>query len=85
MSLFEVISEDEFNKADVPEEVKPDRKYPVPEQVGPLRRYDTAMTCTSRRCGSPTFFKFQGAPLCMIHCLNAMNQMIHDLTTDERG
>jgi hypothetical protein len=50
--------------------------YEVPEQRGPLRRFDKEMRCTSRRCGSPTFFKVRGMPLCMMHSLMELNRML---------
>ena len=50
--------------------------YEVSEQRGPLRRFDREMRCTSRRCGSSTFFKVRGMPLCMMHSLLELNRML---------
>jgi hypothetical protein len=49
---------------------------PRPEQTGPLRQYDTTMRCACRGCSSPTFFKIQGIPRCMIHALRELNYML---------
>lgn len=62
----------------IADEDPPQEKYPVPEQKGPLRRYDREMRCASRRCGSPTYFKYKGVQLCMIHCLNKMNEDLYE-------
>jgi hypothetical protein len=44
-------------------------------QRGPLRYYDNGnMRCLSRRCGSPTHYKFRGVPYCTVHCLRKMNE-----------
>ena len=43
-------------------------------QKGPLRYWDKEMRCTSRRCGSPTHYKFRGMPLCTVHALRMMNE-----------
>lgn len=48
----------------------------IPEQYGPLRHYDVTMRCASRGCGSPTHFKLNDIPYCMIHCLRRMNDML---------
>lgn len=45
-------------------------------QYGPLRYYDTEMRCSSRRCGSPTHYKVQGAPKCTVHALKELNEML---------
>ena len=58
-----------------------DKTYPVPPQYGPLRRFDKEMRCQNgekhRRCGSSTFFKLNGTPLCMIHAIYKMNEMLY--------
>ena len=46
----------------------------VSTQKGPLRYWDKEMRCTSRRCGSPTHYKFRGMPLCTVHALRMMNE-----------
>lgn len=46
------------------------------EQKGPLYQSDVSMTCTSRRCGAPTFYKLNGMPMCTRHCLLMMNEML---------
>ena len=43
-------------------------------QKGPLRYFDQTLRCTSRRCGSPTHYKFRGMPLCTVHALRMMNE-----------
>ena len=60
------------------------RHYSVPEQHGPLRRFEREMRCVSRatspgnakNCGSGTFFKVQGIPMCMMHALLALNNLL---------
>jgi len=72
-SLLQEVLADETN-------VDPRIKYPVPEQRGPLRRFEREMRCASRGCGSSTYFKLQGIPYCMIHCLRLMNEMLVEYT-----
>ena len=60
---------------DTNEEVSTTR-YPIPEQYGPLRQFDREMRCASRGCSSPTFFKVQNIPYCMIHSLRTLNEML---------
>jgi hypothetical protein len=50
--------------------------YPAPPQTGPLRFSDREAICTTRRCGSPTYLKVQGAPKCMMHALIELNEML---------
>lgn len=50
--------------------------YKVPEQTGPVRFFDATLRCTSRGCSSPTHFKLQGIPYCMIHLIWKMNSMM---------
>jgi hypothetical protein len=40
---------------------------------GPLRHSDVERRCASRGCTSPTHFKLDGIPYCMMHCLREMN------------
>lgn len=47
--------------------------YERPEQDGPIRRYEKEMRCVSRRCGSPTYYKFRKIPYCWIHVIDAAN------------
>jgi len=58
---------------EVPQETN---QYPHIEQFGPLRQYDKEMRCTSRRCGSSTFFKVSGMSMCVIHALRELNEML---------
>lgn len=82
MSLFEVISEDEFNEAaNEPEPAS--GPYPIPEQFGPLRHWDATLRCASRGCASPTHYKLQGIPYCYIHCLRKMNDMLIEFGINE--
>jgi len=43
-------------------------------QKGPLRYFDATLRCTSKRCGSPTHYKFRNMPLCTVHALRMMNE-----------
>ena len=52
-------------------------------QKGPLRYWDTTMRCTSRRCGSPTHYKFRGMPLCTVHALRMMNEELTPVSEEE--
>lgn len=54
------------------------REYPVPPQYGPLRQFDREMRCACRGCSSPTHFKVNAVPRCMIHALRELNLMIHE-------
>lgn len=47
-----------------------------PNQMGPLRWFDKEMRCTERRCGSPTYCKVVGIPLCTMHALTRLNEML---------
>lgn len=54
------------------------QKFAQVEQRGPLRYWDNTMTCTSRRCGSPTHYKFRGMPTCTVHALRMMNEELYE-------
>lgn len=75
MMDFEVITEEEY-ESQAPQSVGTIVGANIPEQFGPLRHFDREMRCASRGCSSPTHFKLQGIPLCMIHCLRKMNEML---------
>ena len=61
------------------EEVQALLAIPEPQYaLGPLRFFDNEMLCTSRRCGSPTWIKVKGMPLCIAHALRELNQMLVD-------
>lgn len=66
-----------FTEVDVGSIIK---TYPVPPQYGPLRQFDKEMRCMSgtklHRCGSSTFYKVNGVPMCMTHALRALNDII---------
>jgi len=72
---FEVITEEEFETV-APEHPSIVVGANIPEQFGPMIQYDREMRCASRGCGSSTFLKLQGIPLCMTHCLKRMNEML---------
>jgi len=44
--------------------------------IGPLRWFDRELRCTSRRCNSPTYCKIKGMPLCSMHALVMLNDML---------
>lgn len=50
--------------------------YKVPKQKGPVRFFDATLRCASRGCGSPTHFKLQGVPYCMIHTIWKLNDLL---------
>lgn len=75
---FEVISEEEFESV-APEHPSIVVGANVPEQYGPVRQYDREMRCASRGCGSSTFLKLQGIPLCMSHIIDRLNEMLFKL------
>ena len=51
-------------------------------QTGPLRYYDIGMRCLSKRCGSPTHYKFRGVPYCSVHALRKMNEELTQYEND---
>lgn len=54
-----------------------ERKKFLPEpQRGPVRHYDREMRCTRKGCNSPTYFKFQHLPECMIHVIQSCNELL---------
>lgn len=53
--------------------------YKVPEQHGPIRFFDATLRCASRGCSSPTHFKFQGVPYCMIHLIWQSNDKLLEM------
>ena len=57
--------------------------YPAPEQFGPLRWYDKEMRCSRKGCGSPTYCRLQHAPLCMMHVIRKMNEMLIELGVEK--
>lgn len=57
--------------------------YKVPEQKGPVRFYDNTLRCASRGCASPTHFKVQGVPYCMIHVVWKLNDMLLELGVEK--
>src|SRR5262245_19553413 len=59
--------------------------YPPNKQDGPLRWYDATMRCTARGCASPTYCKVDGIPLCTMHSLSRLNDMVIDLTNKIKG
>lgn len=75
---FEVITEEEY-ESQAPQHDGIVAYANVPEQHGPLRQFERAMRCASRGCGSSTFFKLQGIPYCMIHCLRRLNEMLYEM------
>lgn len=52
------------------------KEYPVVQQYGPLRWFDKEMRCVSRGCSSPTYCKVEHKPLCMIHSLRTLNELL---------
>jgi len=75
--------EDLLNETEQPQENE--YKYPRPTQNGPLRHFDTTMRCTNYRCGSPTNFKVQGVPRCMIHSLYRLNELLIEKGVNDNG
>lgn len=57
--------------------------YKVPEQKGPVRFFDATLHCASRGCSSPTHFKLQGVPYCMIHVVWKLNDMLLELGVEK--
>ena len=37
---------------------------------------DKELRCTSRRCGSPTYIKVQGMPLCSTHAILRLSELL---------
>ena len=68
----------------VDEDANPTHGYPPPKQSGPLRWFDKEMRCLhdgvfdKRRivCHSPTYCKLDGVPMCTIHALKVMNELL---------
>jgi len=64
------------------------KEHPRPEQHGPLRQFERSMSCMSGtkkyRCASPTFFKVNGVPRCMIHALRELNEMLYEAANNGR-
>jgi hypothetical protein len=61
-----------------------EREHAIPnEQKGPLRWFDREMRCTSRRCSSPTYSKVNGIPLCQMHALQKLNELLITTTVGE--
>lgn len=60
---------------------------PAP-QLGPLKRYDREMLCENfsygGTCRAPTHYVIEGKPLCGLHALYVLNNMIHELTEIRR-
>lgn len=61
-----------------PKAVKP--KYPPPPQNGPLKWFDKEMRCSSKGCGSPTYLKVEYKPLCSVHALRKLNELVIEVT-----
>jgi hypothetical protein len=63
----------------------------VPQQKGPLRRYEREMQCLNTwgvkkiSCRAPTYLKLNGIPLCSVHALWRMNDIIMELTGEADG
>lgn len=55
------------------------KQFPRIKQEGPLRFVDETMSCVSRGCGSPTWCKVKGIPMCLMHALRELNQMLINL------
>jgi len=62
---------------------KPSQKHVAtqsPNNInGPLKYYDSTHRCASRGCSAPTHFKVEGVPRCIIHALNALNELIVEM------
>ena len=52
----------------------------APPQNGPLKFYDREMRCASRGCGSSTYCKVEHVPLCMMHSLRKLNELVVQVT-----
>lgn len=50
--------------------------YTLFKQRGPMRQFENSMRCKSQNCGSPTFIKVQGVPLCLMHALRTLNELL---------
>lgn len=68
-------------------------KYTPRVTVGPLKWRDREMRCENvyrskefgeMVCHTPTHYEVESKPLCAIHALEALNQMIHELTEIRR-
>lgn len=55
------------------------------QQKGPLRWYEHSMPCSNHAgyrgggCGSPTYCRVEGAPLCMMHALRRLNELVLEM------
>jgi hypothetical protein len=63
----------------------------IPQQKGPLRRFDREMQCLNSygprkiSCRSPTYYKVNGIPLCSVHAIQRLNDIIIELTGETDG
>lgn len=70
----------------VNETASPLTGYPPPGQVGPIRFYEKEMRCSNKdslhaiSCGSPTYAKAFGIPLCVIHLIRSVNKLLYEMT-----
>jgi hypothetical protein len=55
-------------------------KYPRIKQQGPVRWRDREMRCVSKGCGTSTYVEVDRIPLCTIHAIRELNDMVHSLT-----
>jgi len=50
------------------------------EGRGPIRWYDNSLACQHRgdvySCGTQTFIRFEGRPLCMVHAIKELNELV---------
>jgi len=61
--------------------------YPPPPQIGPLRfteqgRKCLAQTGSKKGCLSPTSITIYGTPMCSVHALHALNNMVAALKSE---
>lgn len=53
---------------------------------GPVRMYDRPTRCVnhlgyhSSGCGTQTYYRLEGKPLCMTHLIDALNKLIIEMT-----
>ena len=60
-------------------------QYPQFPRGGPVGRNQTALACTTRGCGLPTWINYKGMPLCN-HCIiHALSYEIAELTWRANG
>jgi hypothetical protein len=54
--------------------------YPLPAQKGPLRYNEDERPCVNltgkTTCGSPTHWRVQSVPRCMVHALYRLNELL---------